>query len=992
MLSGKSLGLIGVLALAGAAPRAQPAADGEPLRFARFTSREGLSHNTVLSVLQDSRGFLWIGTADGLNRYDGYTFTVFRHDPADAASLSDNTIQALAEAPDGALWVGTAAGLDRLDPLTGRVERMSPPGLDVNALGFDPEGGLWVSGEGLHRYDPPARSAQATAAGRLLPVRDHPLSGLPGLHHVVFSTSPDGTLWTMEAVEGHPSTLHRFQQGGPGFTAAAGLPPGAQNIHAGRSGTLWVFVPEGAAPASIGLPLRLAPTVPGGAWPGRLLEDRRGRLWIGADDGVYLFDPATGALTRHVLDPAGGAALANYVLALCEDRAGGVWVGTRSGLYRWDPHRKPFRHLAVAPAAPVMALREADDGEAGGLWLGTLGGGLLRLGPEGRVAAHLRAGPGGLPSDHVWALHADPAAPHRLWVGTDEGLAVLDRRTGRVTTHRLAADSLGRFHVYTLAADGAGGLWAGGGQWLYRLDAATGRLRARVALGAVLRSSTVQALHTGRDGVLWIGTEKRGLWAYRAGRLAPAAPGALDGATVWTIHEDDEDRLWLGTTAGLVRLDPVGGTATRFYEPQGPAALVYSILPDDAGRLWVGGGRGLARFDPATGHWRAYDALDGVENGEFNRRAAWRAHDGTLYLGGLDGVTAFHPAAVRDDPTPPPVHLTRVLATSREGTMAHPPGPGPLRLSWRDHTLVFEYVAPGFSSPARNRYAYRLDGLDRDWVQAGADRQARYVDVPPGRYTFRVKAASGDGVWNEAGAALALVVVPPYWQTAWFRLLALALVVALGVAAYRWRVRQLLAVERLRLRIASDLHDDVGSKLGSIALMTEVVAARGTLGARERGQLEEVARVARRMAGDLRDIVWLVRPGTDTLGDLAAKLEHVAAGMLDGVACTVEAPAADAAARLSVEARRHLFLAVREALHNVARHAHAAHVAVRLARVDGGLLLEVRDDGVGFDPAARIDGTGLASLRGRASQLGGAFAVESRPGEGTTLRLVVPLR
>ncbi|HYE94571.1 MAG TPA: two-component regulator propeller domain-containing protein, partial [Rubricoccaceae bacterium] len=632
----------------------------------------------------------------------------------------------------------------------------------------------------------------------------------------------------------------------------------------------------------------------------------------------------------------------------------------------------------------------------GALWLGTLGGGLLRRDPATGAVARYRHRPGdagSLPSDDVWALLPGPGGV--LWVGTGEGLAGLDRATGRVWRVVLppAGRHVRRAFIYVLASDGRGGVWAGGSTLLFRLDAETAQLQDTVDLAALGNEPTVEALRVDRHGRLWIGTEKRGLWMRDAGGTLTRVRALPPNATVWAIHEARDGSLWLGTATGLVRLDPARGALTRRDDPAQPAAVVYSLLEDAGGRLWLGTGNGLRRHDPRTGRSRAYDAGDGLVNGEFNRRAAAAGPSGRLYFGGLDGVTVFDPAAVRAAP-PPPVVLTRVERSGRDGTRALDPrglGPGGLRLSPRDLIVTFEFVALGFTNAARHRYAYTLEGFDAGWVEGGGTRAVRYTNLPPGHYTFRVRAANADGVWNEAGAALPVTVPPPFWRTWWFRLLALVFVAGVLAVAYHLRVRHLIALERVRLRIASDLHDDVGSKLGSIALMTEMVATRADLGARERGQLEEVARAARRMAGDLRDIVWLVRPGHDTLGDLAAKLEHVAAGMLDGVAVTVEA-ADGAEAPLPMEARRHLFLVYREALHNVARHARATRVAVRLAREPGGLVLEVRDDGAGFDPSAATDGNGLASLRERARQLGGTLDLESRPGGGTTLRLVVPLR
>ncbi|NNF58765.1 MAG: hypothetical protein HKN04_11045, partial [Rhodothermaceae bacterium] len=411
------------------------------------------------------------------------------------------------------------------------------------------------------------------------------------------------------------------------------------------------------------------------------------------------------------------------------------------------------------------------------------------------------------------------------------------------------------------------------------------------------------------------------------------------------------------------------------------------------GALWLGTSRGLARFDSASQTFRLCDPDDRPGLPEYNRRAAFRGADGRLYFGHLDGVTVFDPAALRDNPVRPATVLTRVARTGPEGPAdLDLPTDEALALSYRDRLVRFEFAALNFTHAEENRYRYRLDGFDRDWVDAGTERQAIYTNLPPGRYTFRVQGANNDGLWSTADATLALVVAPPFWATAWFRVLALLALGGLLLAAHRYRVAQLLHVERVRARIASDLHDEVGSKLAALALSSETVARRATLDAPERHRLGEMADTARRMADDLRDIVWLANPRFDTLGDLVEKMCTTADALLDGTAHTFTCKDGEAVQALDMEQRRQLFLFYKEALRNVARHAEAHHVTVHLACNDGTLRLDVTDDGIGFERTAMREATGLASLEERARALGGTVEIETQPGGGTTVRLRAPLR
>jgi len=454
--------------------------------------------------------------------------------------------------------------------------------------------------------------------------------------------------------------------------------------------------------------------------------------------------------------------------------------------------------------------------------------------------------------------------------------------------------------------------------------------------------------------------------------------------------------LWLGTGSGLSRFDPSTESFRHYSERDGlPGSVVYGIAEDAEGRLWLGTNRGLSRLDPAAPQkgFRNFGAADGVGNTEFNRHAAFRSDDGTLYFGGLDGLTFFQPAAITENLEVPPLALTRIETASRVGPRRHNPrGLDRLSLSYRDYSIEVEFSALSFTNPAQNRYAYRLEGFDADWVDAGTRRFARYTDLPPGNYVFQVRGSNNDGVWNETGVSLPLAIAPPFWQTWPFRG-ALLLAVAAGVwAVYRARLRRLLEIERLRLRIAGDLHDDMSSNLVGIALLGERLHHSDGVGPAERRQLTRISETARRMVQDLRDIVWLVDPARDHFEDLLLKMRDLAATMLPGVGWEVRADGPQVTGRMGLPFRRQLYLVYKELLHNIARHADASRVCIELLQqARGRLILRVTDDGSGFDPADRSVGLGLRSMRNRVEALGGALEVTSAPGRGTRVDVVIPI-
>lgn len=976
----------------------------------------GLSHNSVTALLEDRQGFLWIGTPDGLNRFDGYDVVVYRHAPPDATSLSNNSVKAVLEDRAGQLWVGTDRGLNRFDRRAGRFvryelhpDRAGSHRRAIFQLLEDHAGHLWVGTQsGLYRYD---RAADRFQAYRHEPTNPHSL-----VSDDVWSLYEDRehTLWV--GVNGHGPVLHRYDPDADHFVRFA-LPPtwSHATVHYGdAAGRLWLssLQESGAFEPPHGRLTKL-PVVPADQGVNVVLEDRGGLCWIGTDEGLYRYDPAAGTHLHLRMDDSPGAYLSNNVQTLYEDRAGALWIGTLSGLFRLDPHAKPFHHLrhdrtdpASLSSNTVMAVREDRDGL---LWVGTLGGGLNRVDRRTNTVVRYRYrpdDPAGLCSDLIWSLYEDRTGA--LWIGTDEGVCVLDRRTGRWTRPLLPLETAPSIQppVNAIREDRTGRIWLASNVGLYRFDPASGRVTEHPTPTEAPRSASpdfyLQSLYVDRAGFLWIGGFGGVLY-----RLDPTAGtythypllfpegNALVSEGIWAIHEDPTGTLWLGSDQGLTRLDPQTGDVEHVTQQDGlPGSIVYAILEDEEHRLWLSTNHGLARVDdrPPAGSIRVYDAGDGLQNTEFNRRAAVKGADGTFFFGGLNGLTWFHPAAIRDNPIVPPVVITRIETANRDTTVTvHPHGLEELVLSYRDYTVAFAFAALNYTNPSQNRYRYRLEGFDEGWIEAGTRRFAQYTNIPPGTYVFRVTGSNNDGVWNEQGAALALTVTPPFWRMWWFRLLVAAAVAGGLTAAYRYRVARLLEVERMRLRIAGDLHDDIGSNLSSIALLSDMVQGRAYLSDRERRQLSKISHSARSMVEALRDIVWSIDPKADGADDLVRRMKDTAPPLLGDTPWTWHGTVRPIAGQLDMEVRRHLFLIYKEVLHNIARHAHATEVSISLDDADGTLTLTIEDNGVGFDVAATPSGTGLANVRDRAAQIGAALDVQSTPGRGTRVQVAVPL-
>ncbi len=936
----------------------------------RLGVADGLSQGSVYAVAQDARGFLWFGTHDGLDRYDGYELRAYRRGAGGVGTLAHNRIHGLVPEPDGALWVLSATGLDRLDPMTGRFVRWGTVE-GSGALARRDAGGVWVgTGDGLLVARPERPGLRRVTRDSLVrAVLDD------GAGRVWLGTSRG--LHVVDVRTGRSEELR-------------GLPVGLRQpvvaLLRGRDGSLW------AGTASALFRRRAEATgfeqVHGVDGGGALVEDPDGNVWAGGAHGVRCVDASSGAVAPLRVDDA---VVDDYVQSITVDRDGLMWIGTDpGGVLRVDLTARPplFSPLEVGlePDDVVTAL---DEGPGGRVWVGTLRGGLHW------ADAGLHGTRDGL-GEAVRAIHED--ADGTLWVGTEGGLASI-APDGRVQTHDLAFGGERRSAVYVLAPGRGGTLWVGTHLGLYRRY--RGETFERIGVGET------RAVLEARDGAVWIGSYGMGLYRLHGGSPPEAVGDGMDRAAVLALVEDRRGRIWAGTDDGLYAVDPTTGHTERYDETDGlSSAFVYSLAEDLGGALWMGTNRGVVRFDPLARRVRfhAFTAADGVRSVELSHGAALGTRHGEMLFGG-QGVDRIRQGEWDGEALGPPVVFTAFsLYDERVDPGVDLNGDAPVRLRPDDAVVTLSFAGLAFADPARTRYAYRMDGVDSDWVEAGTRREARYTHLAPGTYTFRVHAAGADA-WGPV-RALTLVVPPPWWRTWWALTLlggtALATVVGGTRAAVGRRLRRQLreaearratdvALARDRARIADDVHDHVGATLTEIQLLSEAVR-RG--GGSDGAALDRISRAARAATEDLDAIVWAVDPARDMPEAFADYLCRVAEDFCEsaGLRCRLDLPDLWPDLRLPAEARHAAFLVVREALCNVAKHGEARTVYLTLAAGTESVQIEIEDDGRGFDPAASISGNGLRTMAARAARASGRLAVDAARGRGTRVRLTLPAR
>lgn len=803
-----------ILALLAGGWPGEAQAQGPVVRFDQITIEQGLSQSTVLSIIQDRQGFMWFGTWGGLNKYDGYHFTVYKYDLQDPHSLSSNNVYAVYEDKAGVIWVGAnGGGLNKFDRDSEKFTRYqhdeaNPKSLSNDAVRViyeDHSGQFWVGteGGGLNLLN---RASGEFTAYRHDESNPHSLSS-----DAVSSIYEDknGILWIGTFGGG----LNKFDPASGLFTAYRNNPAEADSlsndsvyaVRGDKNGGLWIGTFEGLNkfdPASETFTRYQHdpddPTSLSEKTATSLHLDGQGNLWVGTEGGgLDQFEPATGAFTAYKNDPSNLHSLTHdRVLSLYEDRTGALWVGTYSGLNKFAPIKDKFPVYRTDPERPEQSLSNnyiwtLFEDHAGALWIGTNGGGLNKFDRASGAFTVYRndpANPHSVSNDTVVSLWEDHTG--LLWLGTwGGGLNRFDPATETFKVYQNDPNnpgSLSNNDPWVLHEDKQNTLWVGtfGGLNKYNRDTDTfTTYRHNPDNPKSINDDNILSITSDQAGMVWVGTYA-GLnkfdpatETFTSYQHDPADLHSLSNDRVYTIYAAHANGktgtgvLWIGTDGGgLNKFDPASGKFTYFTEKEGlPHNTVNGILEDKAGNLWLSTGKGLAKFNPQNQTFRNYDEQDGLQSNEFNYGAYHQNQSGEMFFGGVNGLNIFDPESIKDNPHLPPITLTafekfnQTVKLERDISQVKE-----LTLSYQDAVVSFQFAALDYTAPEKNRYAYKLEGFDQNWTEVGADRRlATYTNLPDGNFVFRLKGANNDGVWNEAGPAINITVTPPPWRTWW---------------------------------------------------------------------------------------------------------------------------------------------------------------------------------------------------------------------------------
>lgn len=1015
-----------------------------------LNSNDGLSQNTVHDILQDRYGFLWFATDDGLNRYDGYSFIVYRNNPRKPGTISNNSIRCLIEDHGGRLWIGTdGGGLNIFDPTLERftVFRNNPSDPrsisenHIHAIIEDSAFTVWIGNDGgLERCDASTGSFEPI----MLPARDGEQSHRSPV--TALANDSGGAIW----IGTFDGTLVRRNNGTGVMMAYSLKAPGEGKstrstitaIFADSAGQVW------------------AATNGGGLY---LLDKRTGTISHFTTDSKIPYAPFTNIL-RAIL-PAGRNVLillssrgldsidirthritniwSNHIFTSPQtirlDASGVLWLGTLgTGVGKFVPMKKRFHtvlkqdSLTATAGLTFSAVRAIYEDRDGDLWVGGhIGLNRLKkdqraLHPDYREGVWENVRP--FADVNVFCVVDDPDKRNLLWVGTEmQGLYTCDKRSGALF-HFSSDPALRRGffqgeQVNRLIVTRQGVLFAGSDRGLSRWNKTAGVFDNFIHApedSNSIGSGRIISICEDSAGNIWCGSDAGGIsildpsnGRFTHIRSDPGNERSLSNDRVNTVYCDTHGTMWIGTAAGLNKFNSLKNQFSVYTTENGLSNdYIYGILGDRNGNLWLSTNKGISRFDPARETFTNYDRQDGLQADEFNTFAYFQSRRGELFFGGIAGLTSFFPEEIRENTAIPRIVLTDFKIFNQP---VHLPGPvaftNAVTISHSENVFSIEFAALEFTEPMKNRFAYRMEGFDKGWqYTASGQRNVSYTNLNPGAYLFRVKASNNDGVWNETGKALRIIITPPVWSTWWFRGISALILFAAMLTVYRARMNslrrdraakekfahQLLdSQESERKRIAAEMHDAVGQDLLIIKNLSFMAQESKDFSAKDK-YLNDISGTVSRTIEDVRKISYNLRPyQIDRLG-LTKALESILRDIsgISAVRFTHDIENIDGI--FFKEHEIHIYRMLQECVNNIIKHSEAAEAVVTVRKTDDEVVLTVNDDGKGFvhhsgaGQRSSAEGFGLTGLAERVMIMQGNIDIVSKPQMGTTITIKLP--
>lgn len=988
------------------------------VQFQHLAVTDGLSDNTVNAITQDKYGFIWIATVDGLNRFDGYRVEAFTHEITNPLSLPSDRITCLYSDIDGNLWIGTDEGLSRFNFNNhsfynfkhNPTNKNSIPSNVIRKITGDDKGFIWIAtNQGLCCFD--KNKKQFTTLSPSSINEDQPADN----NIIDIANDNEGHLWVLTPKLLSKLTLSTTQL----ISWRNVLDDTIKEISRGsiavdHQNKIWLCNDEKAAqfnPAS-GVYERfftfdIKKLGHSNLYIRNIFVDKSGKIWLAAQPlGCGYLSGTTDTFQFIKHDALLNTSLAaNNARCIFEDRDGLIYIGSDHGMDRFNPAEKKFDlYRSFNQTIPRQWFRVFCEDSLKNLWIATSGSGVYVLNRKNNSVinyCNIPGKPTSLSENSVRSLYLDKHGI--MWVGTAHGLNRFNDRLRTFKTYlpENTNGSLPGDFIWAIVNDDKGNLWIATNHGLCYYDYVKDKFSnfsGDTAKQALNRS--ISAIYIDKEKDLWLSVNINGspLARYNAstGKVITWRHNGDDttsiaGNNVYSITQDNDGVMWFGTSGGLSRYNKSQNNFTTYTTKNGlPNNHVAELIFDKRGNLWMSTNNGICMMNKSGTRIKTFDESDGLQGKEFNLQSAYETGDGEFCFSGYDGFNMFNPDSFRYNLQPPPVVLRSVKIFDKYLTEDSAIfSLKPMKLSYRENFFTFEFAALNYDHPERNHYRCQLTGFDKEMITLGNSRTISYTNVPPGKYTLKVIASNNDGVWNRIGIDWTLIITPPFWQTWWFySLYALAICTAVFLL-YNMRINQFKRELSIRNKIARDLHDDVGSTLSSLNMVSALAMKRlRDDPVKIRGLLEKITETSERMTGKMQDIVWAVNPLNDSFAQITARMQEFASQILElkNIDLTFTVDQKSRTLKVPLRYRNDLFMIFKEAINNVAKYSQATHTWVSIKRNNKMIFLEIRDNGSGFDASKIKKGNGLMNMRERAKSFNGTLAINSG-NDGTTILL-----
>jgi len=1035
--------------------------------FKQLTDADGLSQSTIFAMIQDRDGYLWLGTIDGLNRYDGYDFRVYVNDASIPSSISDNFISALCEDTDGFIWVGTVNGyLNRFDKKTEVFKRyfvndffetIKNPATDfydyplafsrnqtntITAITEDKDGNLWIGtwGKGLIKFD--------RKNGRASHFHNDPNDPLSLSSDLVIDiiSDRDGEIW-IATFGGGLNKLARDDSNNNDQLKARSTKflryRSIENNNSALSddktislfedinGDIWIgtfygglnrldannktLTPDKAKFKSYQANNKLSNSISDNTIMA-ITQDSEGYLWIGTfGGGIDRYDIRTQTFTSF-------SKLSNHqnsftdveILSLFVDRSGILWAGSHlgEGVTKIQKYYSKFESIN---SRSVGRLKLNDDvvwslfkDSKDNLWVGTYRGGVNVLNFDANQTKVYRRTPdqsNGISDNHIRSITEDKLG--NIWIGTySGGLNRIDRAGQKVETFYNEpgnSNSLSANQVLDIYVESEKEIWVatfGGG--LNKLTFAENTsgvpefksYKNDPSDRHSLSDDRVYCILKDSKENFWIGTYGGGLNKFDSEKgifevvsLDTQSSQSAFNDKILSLHESSNGMLWIGTSGnGLNQFDPTANSVINFSLAQGlTSSVVYGILEDSNSNLWLSTDDGIFLFNSSTEKFAQFGIEDGVQSLEFSGGAYFKDSNGIMYFGGINGLNYFNPDSITINQYVPPVVISniKVMDVRVNGE------PDELILSYDQNFISIEFSALDFSMPKRNKYSYILEGFQKSWISTGgSNRTATYTNLPSGEFTFMVKGSNSDGIWSDNAATIRIIINPPFYQTWWFVTLVVMIIVFFIYYLGTIRVKSQLEIEKLKLKIASDLHDNIGAGLTEISILSEVAERNeGHSSSIVKKDLQKISETARQLVDSMSDIVWVVNPQRDSLHDLIVKLKDSYNEFFSSIGISFQVNNVEKSddIKLPMDYKQNLLLMFKEAINNAIKYSGCKKLKLEAFFRNDVIEIILKDDGAGFNLNEVKFGNGIRNMENRAKKIKGKLSWKSEIGVGTTV-------